>query len=327
MRPLVSCLLVLPLLIWGQQPPPPPANEPGQEPTIKVDVDLVNVLCTVRTKNGGLVGSLNKEDFVVREDGKEQQIRYFTRETNLPLTLGMLIDVSPSQGALIEVERRAAAAFFPAVVQKQDQAFVISFGREAELLQDLTNSHTLLQRSLNGLQVNADVGGLHPGPVPTISHPKGTVLFDAVYLAANDMLKKEVGRKALVLITDGEDSGSTYKIHDAIAAAQRADAIVYGIYYVDRVFYRNNGSYFGVSDGDLKRMSEETGGRVFRVDRNHSLSEIFREIQQEMRSQYSLTYAPTNQTKDGGFRRLEIRTNNKDQKVQARKGYYASGGS
>ncbi len=324
MRPIVSCFLVLPLLVWGQQPTP---ADTGQEPTIKVDVNLVNVLCSVRTKSGGLVSNLTKDDFVLREDGKQQEIKYFTRETNLPLTIGLLIDVSASQMNLIEIERRAAGAFFPAVVQKQDQAFVISFGKDAELLQDLTNSVQLLQRSLNGLQVNSDVGGLHPGPVPTVYNPKGTVLYDAVYLAANEELKHEVGRKALILITDGEDQGSTYKLHEAVEAAQRSDAIIYGIYYVDHGFYRDHGAFFGVSDGSLKRMSEETGGRVFHVDRKYSLDQIFREIQQEMRSQYSLTYSPSNPAKDGGFRRLEVRTTNKDLKVQARKGYFAANGS
>lgn len=324
MRLTVCCLLLLPVSVFGQQTAP---VETGQEPSIKVDVNLVNVLCTVRTKSGGLVGGLSKEDFILKEDGKQQEIKYFTRETNLPLTIGLLIDVSVSQGNLIEIERRAAGAFFPAVVQKQDQAFVISFGRDAELLQDLTNSVRLLQRSLNGLEVNSDVGGLQPGPVPTVYHPKGTVLYDAVYLAANEELKKEVGRKALILITDGEDQGSTYKLQEAIEAAQRSDAIIYSIYYVDQGFYRSHGAFFGASDSALRRMSEETGGRVFRVGGKYTLDDIFREIQQEMRSQYSLTYSPTNTALDGGYRRLEIRTTDKSQRVQARKGYFAPNGS
>jgi VWFA-related protein len=320
MRPILSCLLASALLLPAQQPEAPP-------PTIKVDVDMVNVLCSVRNRAGGLIGTLSKDDFLLREDGKPQEIKYFTRENNLPLTLGLLIDVSASQMNLIEVERRAAAAFFPAVIQKQDQAFVISFGEEAELLQDMTNSITLLQRSLNGLRVNSAVGGLHPGPVPTMSNPKGTILYDAVYLAASEQLKREVGRKALILITDGEDQGSHYRIHEAVEAAQRADAILYSIYYVDHGFYRDHGSYFGATDSALRRLSEETGGRIFRVDRNHPLDQVLREIQQDLRSQYSLTYVSTNATRDGSFRKLEIRVNNKDYKVQARKGYFAPAGS
>ncbi|MCC7498031.1 MAG: VWA domain-containing protein [Bryobacterales bacterium] len=324
MRLIALSLMLVPSLGLGQQSAPAVTD---QQPTIKVDVNLVNVLCTVRTKGGGLVGNLGKDDFILREDGKRQQLKYFTRETNLPLTIGLLIDVSVSQMNLIEIERRAAGAFFPAVVQKQDQAFVISFGKDAELLQDLTNSVTLLQRSLNGLQVNSDVGGLNPGPVPTIYKPKGTVLYDAVYLASNEVLKNEVGRKALILITDGEDQGSTYKLQQAVEAAQRSDAIIYSIYYVDQGFYRSHGAFFGTSDSALKRISEETGGRVFRVDRKYSLEQVFAEIQQEMRSQYSLTYSPSNPARDGSYRRLEVSTTNKDLRVQARKGYFAPDGS
>jgi len=295
------------------------------EPTIKVEVQLVNILFNVRDKRGGLVGSLNKDDFSIFEDGKQQEVKYFNRETDLPLTIGLLIDVSASQGNLIDIERNAAYQFFGSVLRKQDLPFLISFGSEAELLQDYTNSATLLRRGLEGLQVNSDVGGLHPGPVPTISQPRGTILYDAVYLAASDQLKGQVGRKVLVLITDGEDQGSRYKIAQAIEAAQRADAIIYGFYYVDRAFYYGHGLVFGgVSDSELRRMAEETGGHVFHVDKKLPLQDAFSELQNEMRSQYAIGYTSTNANKDGTFRKIEIKTNNKDWKVQARKGYYAT---
>ena len=295
------------------------------EPTIKVEVQLVNILFNVRDKRGGLVGSLNKDDFSIFEDGKQQEVKYFNRETDLPLTIGLLIDVSASQGNLIDIERNAAYQFFGSVLRKQDLAFLISFGSEAELLQDYTNSATLLRRGLEGLQVNSDVGGLHPGPVPTISQPRGTILYDAVYLAASDQLKGQVGRKVLVLITDGEDQGSRYKIAQAIEAAQRADAIIYGFYYVDRAFFYGHGLVFGgVSDSELRRMAEETGGHVFHVDKKLPLQDAFSELQNEMRSQYAIGYTSTNANKDGTFRKIEIKTNNKDWKVQARKGYYAT---
>jgi VWFA-related protein len=236
-----------------------------------------------------------------------------------------LIDVSASQGNLIDIERNAAYQFFGQVLRKQDLAFLISFGADAELLQDYTNSPALLRKGLEGLQVNSDVGGLHPGPVPTISQPRGTILYDAVYLAASDQLRGQVGRKVLVLITDGEDQGSRYKIAQAVEAAQRADAIIYGFYYVDRAFYMGHGMVFGgVSDSELRRMAEETGGHVFHVDRKMTLQDAFSELQAEMRSQYAIGYTPANPNKDGTFRRIEIKTNNKDWKVQARKGYYAS---
>ena len=293
-------------------------------PTIKVDVDVVNVLFNVRDKGRGLIGNLNKDDFKIFEDGKEQTIKYFNRETDLPLTIGLLIDVSASQMNLIEIEKNAAYQFFGSVLRKQDLAFLISFGADAELLQDYTNSPKLLRAGLEGLRVNSDVGGLHPGPVPTISHPKGTILYDAVQLASSDQLKGQVGRKVLVLITDGEDQGSTYTIRQAIEAAQKADAIIYGFYYVDRAFYGGRGLVFGgVSDSALRQLSEDTGGHVFHIDRKLTLNNAFDELNAEMRSQYAIGYSPTNAVKDGTFRKLEIRTNNKDWKVQARKGYYA----
>src|SRR5579871_1383763 len=260
----ISVLLVSAMLLA----PGVPASFAQDEPTIKVEVQLVNILFNVRDKRGGLVGSLNKDDFTIFEDGKQQEIKYFNRETDLPLTIGLLVDVSASQGNLIEIEKDAASQFFSQVLRNKDLAFLISFGADADLLQDYTNSPKLLRAGLEGLHVNSDVGGLHPGPVPTVYQPRGTILYDAVYLAASDQLRGQVGRKVLILITDGEDQGSRYKIRDAIEAAQKADAIIYGFYYVDRAFYVQNGFGFGgTSDSALRQLSEETGGHVFHIDR------------------------------------------------------------
>ena len=304
-----------------------PAQQPQQEepPTIKVDVNVVNILCSVRDRNGALISDLGKDDFIVKEEGRQQEIRYFARQTDLPLTIGLLVDVSRSQENLIEVERRTAVQFFSQVLRKKDLAFLIGFGSEVELLQDLTGSTTLLQDGLDQLQVRGSVGGIGPSPVPTVYQPRGTVLFDAVYLAAHDMLRREVGRKAIVLITDGVDVGSRLKLRDALEAAQKADTIVYSIYYVDPSAYYGHGGFTfgGVSDSDLKKMSEETGGRLFRVSKKNPLEDIFKEIQEEMRSQYSIGYSPTNSAKDGTYRNLEIEAKRKGLKVQARKGYYA----
>ena len=303
-----------------------PAAQPDPQddfPTIKVDVNLVNVMFTVRNKNGALVPTLTRNDLSVYEDGKQQTTKFFTRETNLPLTIGLLVDVSGSQETLIPQEKHAAGQFFDQVLKAKDMAFLISFGADAELLQDSTSSPKLLKRGLEGLRLSTSVGGLHPGPVPTSAKPKGTILYDAVYLAANEKLKNEVGRKAIVLITDGMDYGSSYKLKDAIEMAHKADTMIYSIYYVDQRAYYGRG-FGGASDGDLKKMSEETGGRLFHVGRSNSLDEIFHQIQEEMRSQYALAYSPANETRDGSFRKLEIRTNDKTLKVQARKGYYSS---
>lgn len=296
----------------------PAGQQPADElPRITVEVDVVNVLCAVRDKRGGLVANLTKDDFIVLEDGRPQEIRYFSRETDLPLTIGLLVDVSKSQENLIEIEKQAAGRFLSEVLRPKDLAFLISFGVDAELLQDLTGSVTLLRRALDELRLNAAVGGILPPPVPT-GKPRGTVLYDAVYLAAVERLEREVGRKVMVVISDGVDVGSRVSREQAIEAAQKADAIIYAIYYADPRY-----QFFGDGYGALKRMAEETGGRVFRVSRRQPLEAIFAEIQEEMRSQYSIGYTPTNPAKDGSFRRLQIQTRQKGLRVQARKGYYA----
>src|SRR5579862_1565985 len=305
-------------------PPVWPQDKPAEDlpPSISVDVGLVNVLASVHDRHGGLIGNLNKEDFTVFEDGKQQTIKYFTRETDLPLTIGLLIDVSASQRNLLDIERRAAHQFFTQVLRKKDEAFLISFGEESELLQDYTNSAKLLQAGLSQLQINSGASGIGPGPVPTISTPRGTVLYDAVYLAAREKLRAEVGRKVIVLITDGIDQGSKLKIEEAIEAAQKSDVVIYSIDYADPSAY---GMFsFGVSDFALQRMSGDTGGKVFKVDRKHTLDDAFKELQDEMRSQYAIAYTSTNPERDGSFRRLNVKVADKNLKVQVRKGYYAT---
>jgi VWFA-related protein len=308
-------LLAAPALLPQQEPEVPP---------IKVEVQVVNILASVRNRHGGLVGNLTRDDFLLSEDGKPQTIRYFTRETDLPLTIGLLVDVSLSQERLIGIEQEAASQFFSQVLRPKDLAFLISFGQDAELLQDFTSSARLLREALDGLHVNAPVRGPLPGPVPTMDHPRGTILYDAVYLAAHEKLRRQVGRKVIVLITDGVDMGSRVKLNEAMRAVQMNDAIIYSIEYSDPSAYGGFG--FGVAGGDstLKRMSGDTGGSVFRVDRKHTLSDAFDEIQAEMRSQYAIGYVPTNENWDGGFRRIELKTRDKSLKVQARKGYFAS---
>ena len=315
------------------QPPPGADQATAQEPTIRVNVDLVNILFTVKTKKGGqLIPNLEKNNFSISEDGKPQTIEHFSRETDLPLTLGLLIDISASQERLIDIEREAASAFFSSVIRPKDEAFLISFGKDTELLQDFTSSPQSLSAALRDLRGDGQtpmIGGApipNTGPLPTSGTPKGTLLFDAVYLASNEKLKSEVGRKALILITDGEDQGSTYNIKTAIEAAQRADAIIYSIYYVDRAFYAQGGMMFGGGGGehDLHKMSEETGGHVFTVSRKHPLNQVFDEIQEELRNQYSIGYESTNSKRDGSFRHIQIKVDNPDYRAQAREGYYAT---
>jgi VWFA-related protein len=313
------------------QAPVTQEQAPSQTPTIKVNIELVNIFFTVKTKKGGqLIPNLEKSDFTAYEDGKQQSIQRFSRETDLPLTLGLLIDISASQERLIDIEREAAAEFFSSVIRPKDEAFLISFGKSTDLLQDYTSSPRQLTAALQDLRGDEGtpaLGGVpvNTGPIPTTGAPKGTLLFDAVYLASNEKLKSEVGRKALILITDGEDQGSTYNRRTAIEAAQRSDAIIYSIYYVDRGFYAAYGMGFGGGgESDLRKMSEETGGHVFTVSSKHPLHEVFKEIQDELRNQYSLAYESTNAVRDGSFRHLEIKVDNPSYHVQARNGYYAT---
>lgn len=303
----------------------PSAEPPAEGQTIRVDVNLVNLFFSVRDRRGGYVSTLTRDDFTVYEDGKPQEIRYFSRETDQPLTLGLLVDVSGSQEALIEQERSASARFFQRVLRPKDMAFLMSFGVDAELLQDFTSSTTLLARGLERLRLNANVSGLSPtgSPVPTPGGPRGTILYDAVWLASREKLRGEVGRKALIVITDGVDVGSRVKLEEAIEEAQRADAIVYVILYEDPRY--TSWQYGGVSgEGAMRRLTGENGGRMFRVSRRESLDDIYDRLQTDLRSQYSLAYAPTKPARDGSFRRIEVKTKNRDYRVQVRRGYYAT---
>src|SRR5664280_699057 len=224
---------------------PPQTKPPDELPSITVDVDVVSILASVRDKRGALIPNLQKDDFTILEESKAQTIKYFTRETDLPLTIGLLVDVSGSQKNLIDIERNAASQFFSRVLRKKDEAFLISFGEETELLQDYTGSARLLSQGLNQLRVSSGVGGITPGPVPTIGDPRGTVLYDAIYLAASEKLKTEVGRKVVVVITDGVDQGSRMTRNQAIEAAQKSDAVIYSIDYSDASAYGMFGGFGG----------------------------------------------------------------------------------
>ena len=325
MRPLL--FVTLGAVLLAQTPPQQKKPDIEDLPTIKVDVNVVNILTSVRDKKGALIPNLEQKDFTILEDGKAQTIKYFTRETDLPLTIGLLIDVSGSQRNLIQIERDAASQFFTQVLRKKDEAFLLAFGEEAELLQDYTNSAKLLTSAMRDLRVSSGVGGIGPGPVPTAGGPRGTVLYDAVFLAAHDKLTSEVGRKVLVVITDGVDEGSRLPIKEAVMEAQKADAVIYSIEYSDPGAYGGGWGTINLGGGGgnsaLHQMSDETGGHVYRVDRKNTLDVVFKELQDEMRSQYSIGYTPLNDNKDGSYRKLEIKLSNKDLKPQARKGYYA----
>jgi VWFA-related protein len=305
----------------------PPEERDQSVSTLKVNVNVVQLFFNVKDKKGGLIPSLTKGDFQLLEDGKPETIKYFAAESDLPLTLGILIDSSGSQQRVLEMEKEVGANFLAEILRPKDMAFVISFDVDSNLLQDFTNSSRRLREALNSARINAppsSCGGLPGaggGPLPCSSNPKGTVLYDTVYLAAHDQLAKEVGRKAMILLTDGEDQGSQLKINDAIEAAQKADSICYVLLIADRGFY-GFGGYSG--DREMKKLASETGGRVIDVgNKVDKLKEAFDQIAQELRSQYNIGYTPTNAALDGSFRRVEIHTTRKDYKIQARSGYYA----
>jgi VWFA-related protein len=297
--------------------------------TLKVNVNVVGVFFNVKDKHGALIPNQTKDDFEVFEDGKPQTIKYFTAESNLPLTLGILIDTSGSQARVLDMEKEVGGAFLRQVLTPKDEAYVIDFDVESELVQDYTSDVHRLQSALNKVKINSGVSsggsgipGLGQGPVPTHNAP-GTVLYDAVYLSAHDMLSKEVGRKAMILLTDGEDEGSRLKIKDAIEAAQKSDAIIYVLLCADRGSYFNSGmSYSG--DSAMHTLTEPTGGRVINVgNKFDKLKEAFDQIAAELRSQYNIGYTSTNTKLDGTYRKLQIKSK-QDYKIQTRAGYYAT---
>jgi VWFA-related protein len=294
--------------------------------TFQANVNVVNLYFNVKDKHGLLIPHLTKDDFTVAEDGKPQTIKFFSADTSQPLTLGILIDSSASQTRVLDMEKVAGAEFLHTVMREKDLGFVISFDIDCDLLQDFTSSVKDLKAALNRARINSTVGGppgLGGGPVPTAQNPKGTLLYDAVWLGAKEKLATEVGRKAMIILTDGEDQGSRETIKTAIEAAQKADAMIYVILIADRGFYMSQGASYG-GEGAMKNLSRDTGGRVIDVGNNEKkLREAFDQISAELRSQYSVGYTSTNSALDGTFRKVEIKTNNKDYKVQARSGYYA----
>jgi VWFA-related protein len=297
--------------------------------TLKVNVDVVQLFFNVKDKHGALIPNLNKENFDLFEDGQPQTIKYFKAESDLPLTLGMLIDSSGSQMRVLDMEKEVGGSFLESTLRSKDEAFVISFDVDITLLQDFTNSVSRLRHALNEAKINTggvgcSGGPIGPqGPIPCSSTgQRGTALYDAVYLASHDEFSHEVGRKAMILLTDGEDEGSRLKIKDAIEAAQKADAICYVLLIADRGFY-GFGGYHG--DAEMKKMTQETGGRVIEVgNKIEKLRQAFDQISQELRSQYNIGYVPTNTARDGSFRKVEIRPKQGDYKIQARSGYYAT---
>ncbi len=342
-RRAIVLLLALPLLTkagWAQLAPSPDAspvsNAPAQPAddqsvaTFKLEVNLVNLFFSVKDKNGELVPHLTKDDCTVSEDKVPQKLKTFVAETNQPLTLGILLDTSGSQERVLPLEQEAGGRFLQQVLRQKDEAFLLSFDVDVDMLQDFTNSARLLSRAMDKAEINTAGGngaggvpGLGGGPVPVSGSPKGTLLYDAVYLASNEKLNQETGRKAMIILTDGEDQGSRIKINDAVAAAQKSNAIIYVILIADTGFYGNfSFGYGGYSAA--KKLAEETGGRVINVGNNgKKLEDAFQQIQDELRTQYVASYTPSNAKLDGTFRHIGVECRGDGLKVQVRKGYFA----
>jgi len=288
---------------------------------MKVDVTVVSLYCTVTDKQGRLATTLQANDFEVHEDGRRQHLRYFSRETDRPLSLALLVDTSPSQKEVLPAEKEMAARFLKHVLRPTDQAMVMAFDANVDLWQDLTPEPARLQWAINRLKVNAALR-LKPGEKAP-AKAGGTRLYDAIYQAASERLARSGERRAIVLLSDGVDSGSRATEKQALEAAQRADVIVYAIRFSDPAFYWRAANRPGGGDEVLQRLAKETGGRVLMPQDTKRLGEAFNQIAAELRSQYSLGYTPLNTVRDGRFRRVEVRVNRNGYRVQARSGYFA----
>jgi VWFA-related protein len=339
------------------QPAQKPAGQQGPEAKIAVEVKTVSVLATVRDKHGKIISDLKKEDFAIEEDGKARTIDYFARESDLPLRLGLLVDTSLSQRKVLEQERSASYSFLDHLLREsKDLAFVIHFDREVELLQDFTPSRPKLQAALQTLQTpqsdygggggggggSGGSGGGGGGGRGSRQHGGGTQLYDAIYLAADELMSKQQGRKAVIILSDGVDHGSKETLRDAIETAQRADTVVYSILFKDDEGYGNRGGGMGPYGGGgrrggggrypqqqdrpdgkkiLQEISKATGGRLYEVSKKETVEKIYAEIEEELRNQYSLGYTPP-KSEETGYHKIVVTTKDKEMVVQARDGYY-----
>jgi VWFA-related protein len=360
---LVALLAFVPgTLLFGQQEAKTPDSK-TQEPKISVQSNIVTVSAIVRDKKGQIISDLTKDDFTLDEDGRPQAITYFARQNDLPLAVGLLVDTSMSQRRLLGQERSASATFVDHTLreEKKDQAFLIHFDHEVELLEDFTSSRKKLEDALDAIETpetqdansggggggggrgggsGGGGGGHHHGG-------GGTLLYDAVYLASNDMMSKREGRKAVIVLSDGVDRGSKETLVSAIESAQRANTIVYSILFKDDEPFGSHGGYGGGGWGGrggmggggrrpqqqeqrpdgkkiLERISKETGGRLFEVTKKQTVDQIYEQIQQELRDQYILGYVPDKSPSTADYRKIHLVTAKKDLVVQARDGYYAA---
>jgi VWFA-related protein len=307
------------LVVWALAAPALPQEPAAQGPVIKSQVNLVNIFATVRDKNKRIVGDLKQEDFKITEDNQDQKIAFFSKEVTLPITLALLLDTSGSEQFMLGAIQEAGGSFLRRVLRKGDEALVMSFDTDVDLLSDFTDDRAQLDRAVHRARINVSTRGgmINPGPVPT-SNVTGTALYDAIYLACSEKLNTEAGRKAIVIVTDAQDEGSKVRIEEAVEAAQRTDTVIHVILVAD--------PHYGANSGAARKLADETGGRVLSASSDKKLMQAFDEISEELRSQYTLGYYPSNSALDGKFRKIRVETANHDLKVLARKGYYAPKG-
>ncbi len=309
----LAAVCVTPVLAAVLAVPAAPQEPAVQGPGIKSQVNLVNLFVTVRDKSKRIVTDLKQDDFKISEDGQDQKIAFFSKEVTLPITLGLLMDTSGSEQEMLGAIQDGASSFLNRVMRKGDEAMVISFDLDVDLLSDFTDDRSQLNRAIHKAKVNAGGPMMTPGTLPTGNI--GTDFYDALYLACNDELASEAGRKAVVVLTDAEDNGSKVRAEEAIEAAQRTDTVVHILLVYD--------PHFGADSGVAKKITDDTGGRMIVVNNEKHLMAAFDQISEELRSQYTIGYYPTNSAHDGKFRKIKVEVNDRNDKVLARKGYYA----
>lgn len=325
--PRVLSLMLLSTLVCAQAPSPTPAPEAtSQQPastepitTLKVQTRIVEISAVVLSKSGQPAGGLTRDDFILREDGHDEPIHYFSQGSELPLTLALLVDTSGSQRTFINDESLASDVFFETMLeQPTDRAMLVQFDTQLRQLSPMTTSASALHLAL---------GRLGPDPSPR----GGTLLDDAVYAVAKGPLAHETGRKAIIILSDGGDNGSRTSITQAIEEAQRNNTQIFSIRYSAWSGFSSasgnpSGGNARTNDpgiGTLQKLSESTGGRVFNVTRSESLRTIFAEIANDLRLEYELGYTPPPDLAPNSYHRLEVRTRDRNLSVQARKGFFA----
>src|SRR5262245_16131515 len=296
-----------------------PAAEGQEEQAIRLGTQLVTVPFNVTDKKNRYINDLAKGDIEILEDNKPQELFSFERQTDLPITIAMLIDISLSQEYTLPEEISTGQRFFKRVLRpRKDLAAIVTFEHESVLVQDLTSDLDKLTRALDSVRLPAQSAAMRrPGGTPPINNSGvgSTAMYDSIYSVASELLRREAGRRVIILVTDGEDTASGVKLKEAIERTWRSEIICYSI---------GIGGPMGVDSGTLKKIAAETGGRAFFPRSEEDLDKAYAQIDEDLRSQYVLAYTPTNGVRDGSFRTIQVKVkNHSDLTVRHRRGYFA----